>query len=79
MGRRLAGSLEGPQRRVSVAMTITFTESDVSTATNALRIAAEKFDGYVTEFATQDKRLADHFERQAKESRALADRLDEAE
>jgi hypothetical protein len=53
---------------------MTFTETEIATISNALRIAAEQFREHVEEFARHPNiRLAEQFARQAD----LADRLHE--
>ena len=52
-------------------------EHEVSTITNALGIAAERFDDYAATIANH--RVAEQFAQQAKDSRALIEKLDEAE
>ncbi len=56
---------------------LTLTDAEAATATNALRIAAERFDGYAADAIPS--RIAEQFPHQAKASRALADKIDEAE
>jgi hypothetical protein len=64
------------------------TESERTTITNGLRVAAEKFDEYVKMFRTGEdlgisrgaaESLACTFENQAKESRELARLIDDCE
>jgi hypothetical protein len=55
-----------------------FKDHDESTILNALRVAAERFDEHVKTFAADGAHqgLARQFERQAKDSRELADRIE---
>lgn len=45
---------------------ITFTEEQLGVISNALRVAAERFQFDATEIVATDQRLAQQFERQAK-------------
>ena len=67
-----------PNHRHEVALA----GSEVSTATHALRVAADRFDADIKTCldlsSPEGRRLAEQFERQARESRALADRLEDA-
>ena len=56
---------------------ITFTEEQLGTISNALRVAAERFDGYAADLCVP--RLVQQFERQAAQCRALHDLIAERE
>jgi hypothetical protein len=62
------------------------TESERTTITNGLRVAAERFQEHVKSFREDPdltkpayKGLADQFEKQDRESRELADLIDDCE
>lgn len=64
-------------------MAITLTDSQFSTVTHALRVAADRFDEDVKTILDlgelEGRRLAEQFKRQADESRALADLIEAEE
>ena len=55
-----------------------FTDTEVSTITNALRVAAERFKEHASA-ADFDGRLREQFERQQSEVLELADTLDQCD
>jgi hypothetical protein len=65
-----------------------YTDTEWSTITHALRVAAEGYSRNATELrrqmpmadhAAQYARLAEQFEKQAREARALAEKIEEQE
>lgn len=58
----------------------TLTEDERTTITNGLRVAAERFEGHVKVVREEGYHgLGDQFQKQAKDSRSLADLIDGCE
>lgn len=51
-----------------------FTDSELDTISHALSVAASIYDGYMARLS-HNKKLADQFQRQAAEVRAIAERI----